>query len=89
MKKVVSVSLGSSTRDHQATVKLLGEDFDISRVGTDGKLDEAIKKVQELDGKVDAIYRDEFEIKRVLKVSPALQAGLTDHVWDLDELILA
>jgi polar amino acid transport system substrate-binding protein len=24
------------------------------------------------DGKVDAIYRDEFEIKRVLKVSPAL-----------------
>ena len=36
-------------------MNLLGEDFDISRVGTDGKLDEAIRKVQELDGKVDAI----------------------------------
>ena len=55
MKKVVSVSLGSSTRDHQAQVNLLGEDFDISRVGTDGKLDAAIAKVQELDGHVDAI----------------------------------
>jgi hypothetical protein len=55
MKKIVSVSLGSSTRDHQAQVNLLGEDFDISRVGTDGKLDAAIAKVQELDGHVDAI----------------------------------
>ena len=55
MKTVVSVSLGSSTRDHQAVVNLLGEDFDISRVGTDGKLDAAIAKVRELDGKVDAI----------------------------------
>jgi hypothetical protein len=36
-------------------VNLLGEDFDISRVGTDGKLDAAIAKVRELDGKVDAI----------------------------------
>lgn len=55
MKRVVSVSLGSSTRDHQAHVELLGEEFDISRVGTDGKLDAAIAKVHELDGKVDAI----------------------------------
>jgi len=55
MKKIVSVSLGSSTRDHHAVVNLLGEDFDISRIGTDGKLDEAIKKVQELDCHVDAI----------------------------------
>ncbi|HKU68430.1 MAG TPA: hypothetical protein VJP85_11695 [Candidatus Baltobacteraceae bacterium] len=55
MKRVVSVSLGSSTRDHHAVVNLLGEEFDISRVGTDGKLDAAIAKVRELDGKVDAI----------------------------------
>ncbi|HET7814599.1 MAG TPA: hypothetical protein VFL13_09520 [Candidatus Baltobacteraceae bacterium] len=55
MKKVVSVSLGSSSRDHHAQVNLLGEQFDISRVGTDGKLDAAIEKVKELDGKVDAI----------------------------------
>jgi hypothetical protein len=55
MKTVVSVSLGSSTRDHRARVTLLGQEFDVSRVGTDGKLDAAIAKVRELDGRVDAI----------------------------------
>ncbi len=55
MKKVVSVSLGSSSRDHRAQVTLMGEPFDISRVGTDGKLDAAIAMVHELDGNVDAI----------------------------------
>jgi len=55
VKKIVSVSLGSSTRDHRAHVNLLGEDFDISREGMDGKLDKAIARVAELDGKVDAI----------------------------------
>jgi hypothetical protein len=55
VKKVVSVSLGSSSRDHRAHVTLMGEEFDISRVGTDGKLDAAIGKVRDLDGRVDAI----------------------------------
>ncbi len=55
MKKIVSVSLGSNTRDHRAVVDLLGERFDISRVGVDGKLDAAIEMVRELDGNVDAI----------------------------------
>ncbi|MEO7202693.1 MAG: quinate 5-dehydrogenase [Candidatus Tumulicola sp.] len=55
MKKVVSVSLGSSRRDHRAEVTLLGEAFDIARIGTDGKLDVAVAKVRELDGTVDAI----------------------------------
>ncbi|MFZ0574674.1 MAG: hypothetical protein WA304_01930 [Candidatus Cybelea sp.] len=55
MKKVVSVSLGSSSRDHRANVTFLGEEFDISRVGTDGKLDAALAMVRELDGHVDAI----------------------------------
>ena len=55
MKRVVSVSLGSSTRDHRASATFLGEEFDISRVGTDGKLDAAIAMVRELDGHVDAI----------------------------------
>jgi len=55
MKRVVSVSLGSSSRDHRAEATFLGEEFDISRVGTDGKLDAAIAMVRELDGHVDAI----------------------------------
>jgi hypothetical protein len=55
VKTVVSVSLGSSSRDHRARVTLMGEEFDVSRAGMDGKLDAAIAKVHELDGRVDAI----------------------------------
>ncbi len=55
MKRVVSVSLGSSSRDHRAQVELLGEEFDIARVGTDGSIDKAIAKLKALDGTVDAI----------------------------------
>jgi len=55
VKRVVSVSLGSSSRDHRAQVELLGEQFDIARVGTDGSLDKAIARLHELDGTVDAL----------------------------------
>lgn len=55
MKKIVSVSLGSSRRDHTVEVELLGEDFEISRVGTDGDFVRAEARLKELDGKVDAI----------------------------------
>lgn len=39
MKKVVSVSLGSSKRDHSVEVNFLGEKFEVSRRGTDGDID--------------------------------------------------
>jgi hypothetical protein len=55
VKRVVSVSLGSSTRDHRATVRWLGEEFEISRIGFDGSLDRAIEELRRLDGTVDAI----------------------------------
>jgi hypothetical protein len=55
MKRVVSVSLGSSSRDHRADVELLGEQFDIARVGVDGSIERAMEKLHELDGTVDAI----------------------------------
>src|SRR6202049_2324564 len=55
MKKIVSVSLGSSTRDHQVEVDWLGERIDIRRIGFDGSLDRAIAALHELDGTVDAI----------------------------------
>jgi len=54
MKRVVSVSIGSSKRDHRVEVELLGESFEISRQGTDGDMDAAVAKLRELDGKVDA-----------------------------------
>jgi len=55
LKRVVSVSLGSSKRDHKVIVDLLGEKVEISRVGTDGDFNRALEMLQELDGKVDAI----------------------------------
>lgn len=55
MKKVVSVSLGSSRRDHKVNVELLGEEFEISRVGVNGDFNRAVSLLRELDGKVDAI----------------------------------
>ncbi|MHB1420645.1 MAG: quinate 5-dehydrogenase [Bacillota bacterium] len=55
MKKVVSVSLGSSKRDHRVNKEFLGEMFEISRIGTDGNLEKAIEMLRDLDGQVDAI----------------------------------
>jgi len=53
-KEVVSVSLGSSVRDHEVEVELLGQKFNIKRVGTDGDVKKAKKMIKELDGNVDA-----------------------------------
>ncbi len=55
MKRVVSVSIGSSTRDHSVRTELLDIPFEISRRGTDGDLRKAKEVLKELDGKVDAI----------------------------------
>ncbi|MGE5672288.1 MAG: hypothetical protein ACM3XM_00165 [Mycobacterium leprae] len=55
MKRVVSVSIGSSKRDHAVQTELLGVPFTIERRGTDGDLDRAIAVLHELDGQVDAI----------------------------------
>lgn len=54
MKRVISISLGSSKRDHKVEAEFLGEKFVIERVGTDGDLKKAIQLIRELDGKVDA-----------------------------------
>lgn len=51
---VVSVSLGSSSRDHVARAEFLGRQVLIERRGTDGDIGKAIRLVQELDGRVDA-----------------------------------
>lgn len=53
--KVVSVSLGSSTRNKKVITNLLGKEVHIERIGTDGNLKNAINLIKKLDGKVDAI----------------------------------
>lgn len=55
MKRVVSLSLGSSKRDKTVTVDLFGETFEISRVGVDGDQARFVQRLAELDGTVDAI----------------------------------
>ena len=55
MKRVVSVSLGSPKGDKTTTASLLGEEFEISRIGTNGDMAKFAELVRELDGKVDAI----------------------------------
>ena len=54
MKKVLSVSIGSSKRDHRAEITFLDQDFVLERRGTDGDMDKAISMIRELDGKIDA-----------------------------------
>jgi len=54
LKHIVGISLGSSARDHVVTVELLGEEYRIERIGTDGNMSKMVEKISELDGKVDA-----------------------------------
>lgn len=74
MKSVVSVSLGSSKRDHSTQIQILGTKVSLSRRGVDGQFKQAVALLQELDGEVDAfglggidIYlksrRQSFELK--------------------------
>jgi hypothetical protein len=54
MKRVLSISVGSSSRDHTTRRKFLGKEFELSRQGTDGDFDRAVEMYVECDGKVDA-----------------------------------
>lgn len=54
-KRVVSISLGSSSRDHRVEVELLGQQIVIERIGTDGDVRRAKALYEELDGQVDCL----------------------------------
>jgi len=54
MKKILSISVGSSSRDHTTRHVFLGQECELSRQGTDGNFDKAVQQYAELDGKVDA-----------------------------------
>jgi hypothetical protein len=53
MKKVMGVSLGSSTRDHNVKIEISGQEIEIERRGTDGDVKKMMQLYQEFDGKVD------------------------------------
>jgi hypothetical protein len=54
MKRAISISLGSSTRDGKVTIRFKDEEILVERVGTDGDVAKARQMFLELDGKVDA-----------------------------------
>jgi hypothetical protein len=54
MKKILSVSVGSSSRDHTTVHTFLGQECELSRKGTDGDFDKAVQMYRDLDGRVDA-----------------------------------
>lgn len=55
IKRAVSVSLGSPTRDKKVTIDLNGMPICVERIGTGGNGDAARRLFSELDGKVDAL----------------------------------
>ena len=55
MKQVVSISLGASDKDYEFETEFLGQDFRITRIGTDGDLDKAAELLLAWDRRADAI----------------------------------
>lgn len=55
MLNVIGLSLGSASRNHQATTELLNKEINVQRIGVDGDISRAKKMLRELDGTVDAI----------------------------------
>lgn len=55
MKRAVSVSLGSPTRNKQVIVNLKGVEISVERIGTGGDVQRAQQMFTELDGKVDCL----------------------------------
>ncbi|MBE7552167.1 MAG: quinate 5-dehydrogenase [Anaerolineales bacterium] len=77
MKHVVSISLGSSSRDKKAEFKLGNEAILIERIGCDGNEKKARALFGEMDGKVDAFGVGGVELfVRVLNKSYPLRSGL-------------
>lgn len=62
MKRVVSISLGSSKRNKAFTHTFFGEEFQVERIGTDGDTKRYRELITELDGKVDAFGVGGYDI---------------------------
>ena len=54
MKRIVSISLGSSKRDKSVEIELGGQKILVERIGTDGSISLMKLKYKELDNEVDA-----------------------------------
>ncbi|HWR68816.1 MAG TPA: dehydrogenase [Desulfomonilia bacterium] len=55
MKRIISISLGTSDRDYEITTKFLGQDFFIKRMGTDGDAGEIVELLYDWENHADVI----------------------------------
>ena len=66
MKKVVSVSLGSSAKDYEFETRFLGKDFHVKRVGADADEGKAWELLRRHQAEADAIglgmVRDHYDV---------------------------
>lgn len=62
MKQVMSISLGSSKRNHRSEFDVLGDHFVLERIGTDGDAAKMKQLFHEQDGKVDAFGLGGFDL---------------------------
>ncbi|NMA94778.1 MAG: quinate 5-dehydrogenase [Clostridiales bacterium] len=99
MKRIVSVSIGSSSRDHRVIMDIGGVRFSIERIGTNGDIKKAIALIESLDGKVDAFGLGGIDLylfghggrRYVLKsalplVNAARQTPIFDGIWIKDTI---
>ena len=96
--RVVSISLGSSQRNHRTETVLLGQPIVLERIGTDGSQEKARQLYLELDGKVDAfgvggtdlgitVAGRYYPLRAVQHLvvglkTPAVDGGLVRHVLE-------
>ncbi|MBU0510292.1 MAG: quinate 5-dehydrogenase [Chloroflexi bacterium] len=84
MKRAVSISLGSSSRDKRVVVNFKGQEILVERIGTDGDIEKARHLYCELDGRVDAfgvggvdlylrLDDREYPLRAVLKLVEGVQ----------------
>lgn len=90
MKRIVSVSLGSSKRNSRATLQVAGEQVTVERIGTDGDRERAVAMIRELDGQVDAFGMGGIDLYLVAgdrryairEAKPLLQAARRSPIVD-------
>jgi hypothetical protein len=73
MLNVVSVSLGSPTRNKKVQTKILNQDITIERIGTGGDEKQTRQLFRELDGKVDVLTMGGMD----------MEVSVDDHVYPI------
>jgi predicted amino acid dehydrogenase len=89
-REIICLSLGPSRRDHEYVIDVLGEPFNVRRLGTDGDLGRVRMIVAGFDGKVSAICLEGMQLcfrigRRVFKhqqIQHVVQTAHTTPVVD-------